>query len=91
MLSCVRVWAEVAHLTALSGTGAASEDGGAGLHVLRHALRQRLQLGVRLGGQDLCGQHHGRLIAGACGGHDGQERHRCLATAHIPLHPAQSA
>ena len=45
--------AELAHLAALSGAGAASEDGRPWLQVLGHALYERLQLCLRLGGQDL--------------------------------------
>lgn len=52
-----------AHLTAFLGAGAAGEDGSSWLHVVRHALQQRLQLGMRLCGQDLCWEHYGRLVA----------------------------
>lgn len=74
-----------AHLAALLGLGAAGEQGEARLQVLRHAGQQLLQLQVRLGGQDLCGQHHGALIAAPRRRQKAQERHRRLAAPYIPL------
>ena len=73
------------HLAALLGARAAGENCGARLQVGGHALEQGLQLGVRLGGQDLRRQHHGRLGPRAGRRHDGQEGHCSLPAAHIAL------